>query len=203
MKTVQRSAATLLIYPLAALAAEPHEHGSAVLDVAIDASAVTFELRGAGDSFVGFEHAPSNAEERARFDAVVKQLESAVGLFDLGSADCRQTDVRVTPAHAASATSDKHHDHAHSSKAAHAEAGEVKDRHSHSADTQSKAAHAHADWSARWTLACSATEQAAELTVNLFDALPNLHELQLQLVSEQLQTGATLTSTSRTLKLTP
>jgi len=201
------SAVALSALSVSALAADPHQHGSAMLDVAIEGNTMTFELRGAGDSFVGFEHAPSSPEEQSRVAAVVTQLESAVGLFDLGTAGCRQADARVTPAHAVPATSGTHH-HAHSSKTGHADAGHGKHGHTHpaaSADRHSDTAtaHAHADWSARWTLACSATEPPAALTINLFDVLPNLHEVHLQLVSEQLQTGATLTSSRRTLKLHP
>jgi hypothetical protein len=49
-----------------ALAASPHEHGVARLDVAVDAGRVSFSLETPLDNLLGFERAPRTDAERAK-----------------------------------------------------------------------------------------------------------------------------------------
>lgn len=160
----------------AALAAAPHVHGAAFLDVAVDGGEVSLSLRGAGEGFVGFEHAPANEAERRRAKAAADALRDGKALFAFSpAAACSQRSATV----GLPAAGEAHDDHGHG-------------HHEH-----------HADWSAQWSFRCRVPAALRELRAHLFDAFPGVTELRVQFVSATFQTGATLTARSRTLILVP
>ena len=74
-----------------------HEHGHGHLNVAIEAKRVSMELEVPGADILGFEHAPSNAEERAAVDDAKAKLASASSLFKLPpDAGCGLDGARVS-----------------------------------------------------------------------------------------------------------
>jgi hypothetical protein len=97
----------LLIWPVALLlpivqatAAEPaHSHGSARLDIAIEAQKITIELDSPLDSLLGFERAPRTERERQQADAMVATLKAAQALFRIdAAAQCQLAAVELTSA---------------------------------------------------------------------------------------------------------
>ena len=69
-----------------ALAAETrsagkHEHGAAVLDIAIDGTDMAIDLDGPADNLIGFEHKPSTPEQAAALAAALATLRDGDALF--------------------------------------------------------------------------------------------------------------------------
>lgn len=64
----------------AAVAAPPslsaHVHGAATLSLAFDELKGRLELRGAADSFIGFEHAAKSAADKKKLDESLKTFEA-------------------------------------------------------------------------------------------------------------------------------
>lgn len=175
----------LLLGPTAAAAGRAHEHGVAQLDIARDGNIVAVALHGAGDGFVGFEHAPESAAEQRQVNELVAALRAGERWFQFADADCRQTAVNVTPPLAAAAAERDHHE-AHDAEHAHDDHG------SHST---------HADWHAEWTFSCAGGTPPTALNVQLFDVLPRLATVRVQYAAPEGQTSATLNPTSRSLAL--
>lgn len=72
--------------PAIALAGGAHSHGSAELDVAVEAPAILVELRVPLHDLVGFERPPRNQAERERVEQAIARLEAADRLFRIDPA---------------------------------------------------------------------------------------------------------------------
>lgn len=88
---------------------DSHEHGAALLNIALDDGAVFLELETPWNNLVGFEHEPSTDEQKAQVDATMAQLRQPDQLFSFNGGSCAWTKVTVesTMAH------DEHHDDDH------------------------------------------------------------------------------------------
>lgn len=88
--------ATALALP--ALAGEPgaHVHGTARLEIAVDADTLTLSLDSPLDSLLGFEHLPRNDKERAAVRAMGDKLQQAAALFaPTPAAQCQVQSVKL------------------------------------------------------------------------------------------------------------
>jgi hypothetical protein len=86
-----------------------HEHGAAVINIAIDGDQVTMSLEGPAMNFVGFEHAPHNAQQNADIASALKRLKTPPGPFRLApAARCKL--VSATASHELSNGTGAHHD---------------------------------------------------------------------------------------------
>ncbi|MEM9723957.1 MAG: DUF2796 domain-containing protein [Pseudomonadota bacterium] len=65
-----------------------HEHGKAVLTMAVEGSSVAMELELSAIDVIGFETKPETAEETAAVEAALAQLSTPADLFDFGAAGC-------------------------------------------------------------------------------------------------------------------
>jgi hypothetical protein len=168
-------------------AADPHEHGVAHLDVAIDGAVVSLTLRGAGDGFVGFEYTAGTDEEHRRVEAASAALRQGEKLFAFDAvAGCTQTSADIDVPHESTVN---HADH---------------DKHGHPYYHQYGEEHEdHADWSAQWEFECREPGAIRVLRTDLFDAFPRISEVRVQFISKAMQTGAKLTASSRRLTVVP
>lgn len=187
-------------------AADPHQHGTGYLDIAREGRALSIALRGPGDAFAGFEHAPTSDEERRLMEAARGRLQQAAALLGVFASGCAQEQVTVSVPHStnvgheASAesvqrTDSGHHDH----RPQHADQGQEKHASHHHHDARES--DAHADWSATWTFSCKDAPPIERLQIDLFDAFPKLEVLQVQYISDRGQTSARLTPTHRSFPL--
>jgi uncharacterized protein DUF2796 len=83
---------------LPALAGEPgaHVHGSARLEIAVDADTLTLRLESPLDNLLGFEHLPRNDKERAAVRAMADKLQQAAALFaPTPAAQCQVHSVKL------------------------------------------------------------------------------------------------------------
>ncbi|MBI5258865.1 MAG: DUF2796 domain-containing protein [Burkholderiales bacterium] len=63
-----------------------HQHGTVLLDVAVDASTLSLRLEAPLDSLLGFERAPRSDAERKAADTMRAQLGQAATMFGLDAA---------------------------------------------------------------------------------------------------------------------
>lgn len=155
----------------AAVAAPPHEHGVARLDVAVEAGRITLMLEMPLDSLVGFERAPRNDAERAAARAALARLADAAKLWRPDpAAGCGPARVEI-------------------------EAGPLEPGHEHDAGHDHDHAHGedgHADADASYTLECAAAERAGFVDTGLLESFPRLRIVNVQVATPKGQWKAML-----------
>ena len=159
-----------------AQAAQPHEHGVARLDVAVDAGRVSIELDTPLDNLLGFERAPRTDAERDKATALVARLRAADALFRIDAAagctllkvDLRSAALQLSIAAASAAASPA------------------------ASPVASPAASEHSDLNAVFEFRCKNGTRAGFVEVGLFDAFTALKRIELQVVTPRGQLKATL-----------
>lgn len=144
-----------------------HEHGVAILNLALDGQILELNLESPAMNLIGFEHAPHNEEERARVAALRAQLEQPLELVALpAAAACtlaaQELEGRLFAEH------EHEHEHEHD--------------------------HGHSDIRASYRLTCAHPERLEALDLAAFFArFPATHRLAAQLIGPAGQRGAELT----------
>ena len=147
-----------------ALAAKAHQHGTARLDIAVDASRVSIVLDTPLNNLLGFERAPRTDAERQQADAAVALLRDAGRLFRIDpAAGCTLAGVELASAAL--------------------KLGDGGD-----APAQGD----HADLEGRFDFDCKQGGRAAHVEVGLFEAFKGLRRLELQVATPKGQMKATL-----------
>ena len=180
-----------------ATTASAHVHGMAQLDVALQAGRIELALHGAGDNFVGFEHAAQTPEQVAAVHAAEARLRALDELLVVGTG-CAGESVTVTlpeNLRAAGGAEEKreasHDDHDHH--------GHHDHDHEDEKDTDT---HHPSDWRIEAIFACTHDASGQTLqTRPLFDAFPRLQELRVQAVGANGQAGAALKPDAASLVL--
>ena len=146
-----------------ALAAPPHQHGVAALDVAVEPGRVTLVLQSPLDNLLGFERAPRTDAEHQQAKALLAKLNAAEALFHIDSAaGCKLAKVMLTaPALGQGAASPAGGD-------------------------------SHADLEGSFEFTCRAGQRAGFVEVELFDAFPALKRMALQVSTARGQLRANL-----------
>ena len=145
-------------------AAQPHEHGVARLDVAVDAGRVSIELDTPLDNLLGFERAPRTNAERDKVTAVLTRLRAGDALFRVdAAAGCTLARVELVSALL--------------------ELGK---------GGPATAASDHADLNGIFEFRCKNGARAGFVEVGLFEAFPALKRIELQVVTPRGQLKATL-----------
>jgi hypothetical protein len=153
-------ASLLAVVP--ALAAPPHEHGVARLDVVVSNDRVSIDLESPLDNLLGFERAPRSDAERQKASAVVAQLRGGEALFRIdGGAGCSLLKAELN--------------------AAALQLGTAK-----------PAAGEHADLDGHYDFRCKNGARAGFVEVGLFEAFPALRRIDLQVSTPKGQLKATL-----------
>jgi len=79
----------------AAAAQEPHAHGVARLDVALDGRRLTLDFAAPLEDVLGFERRPANDKERAAFEAAAAYFKGGRALVASAAANCRVAEGNV------------------------------------------------------------------------------------------------------------
>ena len=163
---------------------EAHVHGAAQLDVVLDGKLLELQLHSPAMNLVGFEHAPGNAREQARLNAVRDFLTQPGKVFSLpAEAGCALEREAVTSELFGVAAGDDDH------LALHDEAPEAT-----SADD-------HHDIHAYYQFACSKPQAMHTIDMrNLFRQYPGLQSLEVQLIGPHGQKGQTLNARNPLLR---
>lgn len=162
----------------AALGAEPHVHGAAALEIAVDGNTLVVTLESPLDSLVGFERAPRSGAERERVRRAAGRLRDAAAMFrPTPEAGCLAEKVALaSPVIEPGLLGEP----GKPAAAGHGEDG-------------------HAELAGEWRFACARPELLKGMEVRLFDAFPGIRRLAVQVAGPRGQSGATLTPKARML----
>ncbi len=153
-------------------AAEPHVHGQATLDVAVEGQVLAIALASPLDNVFGFERLPRTDAERARVRQAIASLRDGAALFlPSPDADCRLEAAQV------------HFGALHHGLTGEGEAPRGKPQ----------AEHQHADLDADYRFRCARPEALRSLEVRVFRVFPGVNRIAAQLATDKRQAGATLT----------
>lgn len=195
--------ALTLLLPNALHAADEHRelgahvHGHGTLNIAIEDKKVSIELEAPGMDIVGFEHAPSTDDQKAKVDAATSILQRPLDIFALpASAGCSvaSTDVALEAEKHHDGDKDDHdHDHdAHDKKAGH-------DDHDHDHDKHEAAG--HNQFHATYELTCTNPADLALITFDYFKHFAGAQGLTVNVVAAKGQSKYEVSREKPTLDL--
>jgi hypothetical protein len=201
--------AALLVMPAAPSFAQqgPHVHGVGRLEIAVEGSTLNVHLDSPLANFVGFEHAPKTAEERAAVHRMEEQARDFARLFRIpAAAGCRVADVVVEIEGGEASAVARGNGHDEKPKA---EKGLDKDSHRHEDKEHAKehakehggAEEVHADLLVEYKLTCANMAALDHLEVSLFDVFPTTEQLRAAIVTPKGQSAATVTRQARRVGL--
>ena len=186
-----------------------HVHGLGKLDLAQEGPELHLRLESPAANLVGFEHAPRDAAERATLEQAVAALKDGAALFaPTPAARCTLAEVSVVSgllvSEGGAEPEEAGHDHEPGHEPIHEpiqeqehEKGHEKGHeHEHADESQ-----AHADIAAEYRFLCEHPEELKEIRVMVFERFPATERLDVQMVTERGQAGATLTGANPMLRL--
>lgn len=166
---------------------EAHVHGIAALNLVLEGNEVWVELDSPAANIVGFEHAPSSADDHAALDRAVATLHDGDRLFVFNDeAGCRMETATVT----SELLDEEREGHAEGKGGAHGQ-GEGHDHGEHTGEHEGEA---HSDIEAAYHFECDAPDKLTALTVELFEAFSGMEKIKVQYVIESKQGAAELTA---------
>jgi len=160
--------------------ADSHVHGDAVLAMALDGSRLTVELETPLYNFVGFERAPDSEPEKLALKAGEKALANPAQLFLFNSEAKCEPEAEMSPVslmadHDGHEDSyDQHHDDEEHEDEEHGEE------------------QGHQDVIVEYVFNCVAPNKLKSVQVNLFQAFPNMTELDTIYLGPSTQSSSTL-----------
>ena len=161
-----------------------HQHGVAILEVAVDGGTLRLRLESPLDNLAGFEHAPKNEAQKKTIRAMADKLNRPVTLFAPSpQAACVPVSTRIEsqvlgPALLQVAGNPPAADNREKAPGPQHEDG-------------------HAELIADYEFRCAQPQHLSALEVKLFDAFPNLKQLDAKVAGPRGQKAARLTSKAR------
>ena len=155
-----------------------HLHGKVVVNVALEGKLLSVELDAPAINVIGFEHAPRTDSQRREVAAVDRWLASGIGVVGVSAAaGCvrQQVDYRPPKFGGDEPGHDADHDHDHDHDAAGKGEGGT-----------------HADYRARFTYSCANPLALPWADLWLVRRLKNVAEIEVNLVTPQVQAQRTL-----------
>jgi hypothetical protein len=155
-----------------------HEHGVGRLDVALVGGTLEFELDSPAMNIVGFEHAASSAEDKAKLAAAKEVLLKPHALFSIPEA----AECNVVAQKLESPLFGDKPDHDHGAEAGHEE-------------------HEHSEIHGTYKFTCNVPAVLKTLDLStIFKSFPATEKLQVQLISPKGQSGAEVRPSNPSLK---
>ena len=145
-----------------------HVHGHGTLDVAVEDNKVSMELEVPGMDIVGFEHAASSDDQKAKVEAAKALLQKPLDIFALPpAAGCKvaSADVAIEPEH--------HHD---------GDDHDAKD-----ADHDEHGHEGHNQFHASYTLECTSPSELASIGFGYFKDFGGAQSLTVNIVTAKGQ----------------
>lgn len=171
-----------------------HQHGIAILEVAVDGGTLRLRLESPLDNLAGFEHAPKNEAQKKTIRAMADKLNRPTTLFAPSpQAACVPISIRiesqvleavllqVAGKPPATNTQGKASGHQH--------------EHQHE--------NGHAELIANYAFRCTLPQHLSTLEVKLFDIFPGLKRLDTQVARPRGQKAARLSSKSHGINGSP
>ena len=147
---------------------EAHVHGIATLQVAVDAKVLSLSFSSPLDNLLGFEHKTRNQAEVAQVQNMINQFYKTNLFVPTKSAQCKLQTIDL-------------------------ESMVIKKQPQATYAKEHKEDAGHADLDAELVYQCNNVKSLRDLQVNLFKAFPNLHQLNVEIVSERGQSAVKLT----------
>ncbi len=168
-------------------AGNPHTHGQAALNIALDTETLTLNLVSPLDNLTGFEHAPRTPEQHARARQAAELLQNADQLFipDPG-AGCTLDSVDLESAILVSSGAQG------DQTAAGTPSTHVKDTGQHTHTSGHGTHDTHADVELTATFLCENASAAHFIDTTLFESFKRLQTMSVQIASPHGQSGLTL-----------
>lgn len=157
-----------------------HQHGSAILNVAIADQVLSVEYITPAANIVGFEHTPSTEDQKNAVHEVTKLLETGKVLNIPDEAGCTLTHVEVEH----EAKSEEH-------------AKEGSDEHEEHEEDEGT----HSEFHVRYEYQCENMVAVAHIDVELFKYFPATEKITTQIITPSGQKGVELTPNSTRLIL--
>lgn len=175
-------AATLALASTVLFAAPPHVHGVGTLQLVLEENSLSVELRLPAINVVGFEHAPNDAQQKAAVQNAVALLKDSGQVLILSDkAQCKIESAVVT----SELLDHDDHDEAHDDDHDHDDAHD---------DDHADHDHAHADFDVSYGFDCRRPTVLKQITLRLFQQLPRLERLDVDMVTTTGQTRQRLVS---------
>ena len=182
---------------------DSHEHGSALLNVAIEGNTLFFELDSPWNNLVGFEHAPRTEEQHDLVDDAITQLKDANSLFAFSGANCTVVEFSIESSLSEGEHDDEHHDDEHHDDEHHDDEHHDDEHHDdehhddeHHDDHEGET---HSEVRASYSFECDDTSKLATIDVKVLSVWSGFEELDVQLIGPSGQAGAELTPSSTIL----
>lgn len=152
-----------------------HVHGSAELQIVLDASQLFLELHSPAMNLLGFEHEASSPEQQALVKSTRIKLANANALFLFNGGECTLNQQSADFSAIVKTAENMHSDHDHSSHKHH------------------KSGHdSHRDIEAAYQYTCIKPDKLRSITTSLHKVFPSIASLQVQWIVHNQQGAATL-----------
>ena len=173
-------AATLALTSTVLCAAPPHVHGVGTLQLVLEENSLSAELRLPAINVVGFEHAPNDAQQKAAVQNAVALLKDSGQVLILpDKAQCKIESAVVT----SELLDHDDHDDAHDDDHAHDSGHDHDDHDGAHDDDHDGHDHAHADFDVSYGFDCRRPTALKQITLHLFQQLPRLERLDVDMVT--------------------
>lgn len=160
-----------------------HMHGSANLNIALEANTLFLELQTPSANLVGFEHAPRTTEQKQNVHEAIETLENGTEAFLIDpAAGCTLTRAEVETGMLEGSEEHEEHGSEEMSHAAHEE--EV-----------------HSEFHATWEFNCSNAQALDSIDVRLFGLFSGISEIDAQVISASGQTAVELSPSATRIAL--
>ncbi len=173
-----------------------HEHGHGVLEVVAESDELVIALRIPAVNAVGFEHAPSTAQQHQLAEETIARFRLGEQLFVASSAaGCRLVDAGVELAgmeeeHGGAHEGEEHEKNAHASP-----------DHDAQAEEGEHAQEDHSELHAEYHFRCANLARLEAIEVRVFDALHDVEAIDARVVTAAFQGAAELAAGDTVLKL--
>lgn len=182
----------LLAFGTSAAAHEAHVHGIAHMNLLVEKQAVEIELVSPLANVLSFEHEPETDGQKQEVRDMAAIMRNADKLFILpADAQCEVKEVsmssEVISPELLSAEVEKERQGGH-------------EHNEHSHDGGHEEEHGHSDLDVDIAFICRNPEKLDSINVGMFKAFPNLHEIEVQMVTPKGQSAAELTPDSAVIR---
>jgi Protein of unknown function (DUF2796) len=150
---------------------EAHVHGVAEVNIAVEGTKATVEIRAPAENIMGFEHEARTDSDKKKRDAALTLLRSRVDqmvLFD-PKLRCKSSEMQ----------------------AAVTEEREARGQEKHAVKEQ-KVSGEHREVQGTFSVACSAPLAGSRVRFGITKVFPEIHEVKVQVLGDSGQSGATI-----------
>ncbi|WP_261816550.1 zinc uptake protein ZrgA [Vibrio gallicus] len=186
---------------------EAHVHGHVAFNIAQDGKDLLVEIHAPGADVVGFEHAPSNAEQKQTLKSALSTLNSADTILTLSSdANCKLASAEVT--HTLGQHHDEHEEHDHEGHDHDHEGHDHghHDDHDHDHDKHDHEGHehhegGHGEFTIAYQYQCGDMSNLKQIDTAWFEHFSNTKEINANVLTDNAQKALTLAKGENVIKL--